>query len=362
MRVVQIMPEFNLAGAERMCQALSLELKNEIEVIVVSLYSINTEITELMENNGIKVIYLDKKPGLDLLTIKKLYMLFKEIKPDVIHTHRYVMQYAIPAAFLAGVKRMVHTVHSMADKEVPKLQQKLHYLFFKYFRVIPVSISPVVQQSIINRYKLESDKVPIIYNGIDLKTIYDKLDYERNEVFTFLHVGRFTVAKNHFEMIKAFQKLHEEHTDTRLLLVGVGELFNDVKEYIKQNNLSDSVIQLGLKNDVISLYKLADVFILPSVYEGMPMTIIEAMATGMPIIATNVGGIPDMLTNEKSALLSGTDSNEIYENMLKMYEDKLIRKKLGEQAKAESIKFSAINMAIRYKKLYFDGISDGYFQ
>ena len=352
MRVVQIMPDFDLAGAERMCQELALELKNDMEVIVVSLYRLHTDITKSFESNGIQVIYLDKKPGLDLSMIKKLYKILKEIKPDIIHTHRYVMEYAIPAAIFAGVKRRIHTVHSLAEKEVPKMQQKLHYLFFKYFNVIPVSISPAVQLSVTERYGLDKYYTPLIYNGIDFNSISEKISYKRNEIFTFLHVGRYAVAKNHFEMIKAFKNLKKLYPDTRLILIGGGELFDDIKEYIASNNLKESVIQLGRRKDVNLLYKTADVFMLPSIYEGMPMTIIEAMSAGMPIVATNVGGIPDMVSDGNSALLSGTKSDEIYINMLKMYEDEGLRKKLGEKAKSESVIFSSKNMAKIYKKLY----------
>lgn len=353
MKVIQIMPDFGLAGAERMCEALTLEIKDEVEVIVISLYRIHTDITDNLEKKGVKIIYLDKKRGLDLSMINKLYKIFKQIKPDVIHTHRYVMQYAIPAAIFAGIKKRIHTVHSVANKEVPNLQQKLHYIFYKYFNVIPVSISPSVQKSVINRYRLQANKTPIIYNGINFEGVSQKSTYTRDEIFTFLHVGRYAVAKNHIEMIKAFQALHKNHMDTKLLLIGEGELYYEVQQYISENNLSDCVKQLGLKKNVLSLYKTADVFILPSIYEGMPMTLIEAMATGMPIISTYVGGIPDMLINGESALLSTPNSDDIYINMLKMYNNEKLRVKLGTRAKKDSINYNSKIMAERYKKLYF---------
>ena len=118
MKIIQIMPEFSLAGAEIMCENLTYELhKLGYDVFIISMYNYHSEITERMEKNGIKIWYLDKMPGWDFSMIEKMEKIFIQEKPDVIHTHRYVMQYAIPAAILAKVKRRIHTVHSVAKAE-----------------------------------------------------------------------------------------------------------------------------------------------------------------------------------------------------------------------------------------------------
>ena len=118
MKIVQIMPEFGLAGAETMCENLTYELiKLGHNVIVVSMYDYHSPITERLEKAGVDVRYLGKKPGLDFSMIGKIKKLLKKNKVDVIHTHRYCAQYAIPAAITAGVKLRVHTVHNIAEKE-----------------------------------------------------------------------------------------------------------------------------------------------------------------------------------------------------------------------------------------------------
>ena len=119
-RILQVMPEFGLAGAEIMCETLCYQLQDsgKYNVVVVSLFDFHSPITERMEDRGIKILYLGKKQGLDLSVIQKLYRVMKDYSIDIVHTHRYVMQYVIPAAILARVKIRIHTVHNIASKEV----------------------------------------------------------------------------------------------------------------------------------------------------------------------------------------------------------------------------------------------------
>ena len=141
MKVIQVMPNFALAGAEIMCENLIYELRRQgIEVIAVSFFDEHTAITERLEGNGVKIIYLRKKMGLDFSIIKKLRKVFKQEKPDVIHTHRYAPIYAIPAAILARVKCRVHTVHNVAQKENKKFGRLFNKVFFKSSICIPWGI------------------------------------------------------------------------------------------------------------------------------------------------------------------------------------------------------------------------------
>ena len=116
--------------------------------------------------------------------------------------------------------------------------------------------------------------------------------------FHFLHVGRFAEQKNHVGMVKAFAEFHRTHPDADLTLVGSGELFDQVRDQIRSLGLEDVIHTPGQVDNIIELYSNYDAFLLPSHYEGMPITLIEAMASGMPIIASEVGGIPDMLRHD----------------------------------------------------------------
>lgn len=106
------------------------------------------------------------------------------------------MQYVIPAALLARIPVRIHTVHSIADKEVSKTQRKLHSLFYNNFKVTPVSISPLVKKSVIKEYSFLDNQVPMIYNGIDLERFIPRGDYqESKDIVNIIHVGRFSKEK-----------------------------------------------------------------------------------------------------------------------------------------------------------------------
>lgn len=352
MKILQIMPEFGLAGAERMAETLVIGLMEEgYNVQVVSLYDYHSDITDNLERHGVIIHYLGKKKGFDIKIFLKLISIFIKEKPDVVHTHRYVCGYALPGMVIARVPKRIHTVHNMAEKEsVPKIIQ---FICYHYFNVIPVSISPIIRQSISSFYKLNIRKIPVVLNGIDLMKCQEKIDYvQREKKFCFLHIGRFSAQKNHKKMVKAFSKLHEKYPDIILKLVGDGPLIDEIKEEIMTYGLEDSVFFLGSMNNVYPVYKTADVFLLPSIYEGMPITLIEAMGFGLPIIASNVGGIPDMLENGVSALLCVPEIDSIVENMELLYLNKSLREKLGTEAKRVSLKFSAKKMIMEYMKIY----------
>lgn len=353
MKVIQIMPEFDLAGAEIMCENLVYALKKlGQDVIVVSLYSRKTTITYRMEAAGIDIRYLDKKSGLDLSMIGKLRNIFKEEKPDVIHTHRHVKQYAIPAAVLSGVEKRIHTVHNIASKELKKSARILARFFYKFCKTTPVALSGIVKESIVLEYGLKESAIPVVFNGIDLSKCIPKHIYENEGRFTILHIGRFAEAKNHLMLLRAFKLFHEQKPDTRLMLIGDGKKRADIETYIKENELEECVELLGLQSNVYGFLNEADMFTLPSIYEGVPMTLIEAMGTGLPIVATKVGGIPDMLTNDESALLVDVNEESITRAFLRVYEDKALRNKLGRNAKARSCEFSFEMMAKKYVDIY----------
>ena len=352
MRIVQIMPEFGLAGAEIMCENLTYELvRLGHHVTVVSMYDYHSAITERFEKAGIDVRYLGKKSGFDFSMIRKMKKILKEIKADVVHTHRYCAQYAVPAAILAGVKCRVHTVHSVAKEENGKLARKLNKIFFKKNGLVLVALSEKIQDTIVDEYGMEKHFVPVIFNGINLKKCNVKKDYSYNEKFKIMHVGRFQDVKNHKGLIAAFEIFNQKYPNSELHLIGDGENKKEIEELVVTKNLSDSVVFYGLQSNVHQFLSNMDVFTLPSLYEGIPMTLIEAMGTGLPIVATAVGGITDML-DENSAQLVPVDVEAIAQAFEKYYLSYDLRKFNGENALKAAERFSAEKMAREYINIY----------
>ena len=354
MKILQVIPYFCFGGAETMCENLTYALKQKGHAVtVVSLYNEHTSISDRMEAAGVRILYLDKKLGLDISMVPKLRRIIRREKPDVVHTHLDVIKYAVPAARLAGVKACVHTVHSVAYKEAEGTAQKIiNKTFYKLGWSVPVALSPEVQDTIASFYGMDAKKIPVIYNGIDLSICMPKKEYGSGDTVKLVHVGRFDVPKNHAGLLKAFQKLHGTYPQCRLVLVGDGDLREDMEKLAQELEISDVVHFAGMQSNVHPYLQDADIFVLPSSYEGIPMTIIEAMGTGLPIVATAVGGVPDMLKDEESGLLVPCEPDAVCDACARLVEDRQLRQRLGQAALQDSLRFSAEHMAEQYIQEY----------
>ena len=353
MKVLQIVPTFRIAGAEIMCENLCYALRESgCDVVAVSLFTEHTPITDRLESSGIKVIYLDKKLGFDVSMLAKLKKTIRNEKPDVVHTHIGAARYAMLAASFCHVRTKVHTVHSIAQQEQSPVGKAVNKFLYKHCGVTPVALSKEIKDSIKTVYKLPEQKIPVVLNGIDLTRCQPKSGYSRAEVFKIIQIGRFCDVKNHELVLRSFAVFVKKHPDARLQLVGDGELRPAMMHLAKELQIENVVEFVGLQNDVFPWLHSADLFLLPSKYEGTPMSIVEAMGTGLPIIATSVGGIPDMLENGNDAILIGNRQSEILEALERFYSSEQLRKTCGQNAKIKSINFSSSTMAKSYLAVY----------
>ena len=357
MKVLQIIPMFKLAGAETMCENLCYALSSQgCNVIAISLYTEHTPITDRLERAGIRVEYLEKKKGFDFSTIVKLYRLIKKEKPEVVHTHIYAARYALPVAVFCGIPSKIHTVHNVAQQEQAKAGKIVNKFLFRHCGVVPVALSEEVKKTVEVVYGIPEQKIPVVFNGIDLSKCQVKEDYTKKKEFKIIHIGRFMDVKNHGLILRSFAQFVKQHPDAKLQLLGEGVLREEMEQLAKSLQIESSVEFAGLQSNVYPWLHNADVFILPSKFEGMPMTLIEAMGTGLPIIASAVGGVPDMLTDGKDALLIRPESAELCKALEKLYTADDVRKQLGIEAKEKSAVFSNDSMAKQYIEIYKNNI------
>lgn len=352
-KVIQVIPDLSLGGAEIMVENLTTTLINKkIDVCIVSLYNNSSPITKRLESQGVKIYYLNKVKGLDIKIIYKLIKLFLKEKPTVIHTHLYAMPYGIAAAFLSRIPQRVHTIHSIPTKEVGKMNRKINYYLYKYFKVKPIAISPLIKKEVAKEYSINKDKVFMIENGIMLRSNFNKEKYKDKKEFKIIHVGSFKKAKNHFQLLKSFKIVNDTFPNTRLELIGSGALENSIRNLVSDLSLTESVDFLGEKENVYEYLYKSDVFVLPSLWEGMPIALLEAMDAGMPIVATAVGGIPDMLKDQESAFLVQNNEMEIANAIMLFIKNDNMRMKMGAAANEAVKSFSSDIMATKYKKVY----------
>lgn len=347
-----VLPSLGDGGGERLAVDIASRLDKSIfNIKLISLYgkmqSINTS---LAIKNNLDIIYLDKKIGFDFSIFKKIRKIFKKYKPDIIHSHTDVLLYLLP--FYKKKQIKLHTIHSVAEKEAVGYQKLVRKIAFKNKKVIPVGICDTVTDTIARYYKMSKDKIPTIYNGINTKK-YSFENRKRNDVFTWINVGTLYEVKNQIYLIDLFEKFQKKVPNSKLLILGDGPMKNEIKNYIDSKHLNDKIIMVGKVENVNDYLKIADVYVISSKYEGMPLSMIEAMSSGLPIVSTNVGGIRDVIKNaENGYLFELQNDNDALEAFEKLYYDILLWELISKNNIEKSKKYDYELMANAYTRLY----------
>lgn len=361
MKIIQILPSLHTGGGEKFAIDLSNELsKNGNKVIICVLDKLGNDLNLLkMANSDVKIISLNKTSSFSFKTMINLYFFIKKEKPDVIHTHLRGLIYSIFVIFFTKIP-IIHTIHNLADKEISKNFQKIHKIFFKYFSVIPVSISPIVLESTKKLYGKEFNE--LVYNGVSPLQLTDKLTSLRNELESYksskntkivLNIGRITQQKNQLMLIEAINEMVKNNHDIILLIVGSKETdINYFKECLEKVKFENNIKFLGIKENVSDYIYLSDVFCLSSIYEGLPLVILETMSLGKQIVSTPAGGVVDVIKDYQNGFLTKSfDKNELKLKLLEAIKnpcnEELIIKNFNENYSMEICMGNYMNIYIR---------------
>ncbi|WP_243028295.1 glycosyltransferase [Thermus albus] len=362
MRLLQILPNFGPGGAERMVTHLLLRLdRNRFQVAAVSLFDRQgTDLEAMLERAGVPVWYLGKHRGFDPRMFGRLEGVFREFRPDIVHTHRYVLRYLLPSVLSQRARAWIHTVHTLAEKEVDFVGKWVHRLAFR-LGVVPVAIAQEVAQSLERVYGMKN--VPLIPNGIPVseyalgekaRRAWRKQEgFEETEVL-IVSVARLSPQKDPFTLLQAFSFVVWQHPKLCLLVVGDGPLRSELEEMAKRLGLADRVRFLGVRTDVPEVLAGADVFVLSSRYEGNPLSVMEAMAAGKPVVATAVGGVPELVEDGVSGILVPPgDVEALARAIARLVEDVGLRLRLGQEASNRAREQFDVGFMVRqYETLY----------
>lgn len=230
--------------------------------------------------------------------IKTLVRLFKENKYLIVHSGMNTLApISLFAAWMAGVPIRINHNHSTAGKGEFKRNCLKYCLrpFAKLFANHYCACSKYAGKWLFGKNFFNSGKVTVFNNAVDTsKFAFSKSNRDRlrkelgiSNKYVIGHIGRFTKQKNHSFLIDIFEQYYKTNPNAVLLLVGIGELQEEIKDTVKQKKLEDAVIFLGKRSDVDELYSAMDVFLLPSLYEGLPVVGVEAQVSGLPCIFSN---------------------------------------------------------------------------
>ncbi|MFN3692327.1 MAG: glycosyltransferase [Fervidobacterium sp.] len=179
------------------------------------------------------------------------------------------------------------------------------------------------------------------------------LNITEDEV-VFVSVARLTPEKDHLTLIKVFENVSKLYRNTKLFLVGDGPMREELQREVREREIGDRVIFLGIRKDVPEILSASDVFVLSSIYEGNPLSVMEAMAAGKPVIATSVGGVPELVDDgETGILVKKGNVTELEKAMISFLENRKLIKDVGSRGRDKAIKYFDVSyMTEEYGKLY----------
>lgn len=290
MKIAHVADSVEVGGAEVMMATLARIHRAEgHEVSVHCLYAEGPLAKELRDE-GIAVLVHGPAPGGVLL--RRLWRAFRDNRPDVVHCHNAAATvYGAPVAKFAGVRTVVATRHGLADRQLFRQELKFWIAARLFCRTIVV-VSEAVRRSLESHALACPGKLALIRNGA--AALDGGGGETRGGGFVLVNVARLTPLKDHLTLLRAVELARKTIPDLKLWIIGDGEQRAKLNAYISQAGMGDWVSLLGERKDVGAYLARADVFVLSSRSEGLPISLLEAMASGLPAVSTEVGGIPEV--------------------------------------------------------------------
>jgi glycosyltransferase involved in cell wall biosynthesis len=335
-------------------------------VCICSRAPLGSHLEAAVEQMGVPLYFLEvTEKRLHWVQDPKLDALFKKYRPTIVHTHLGGIVYAFVLTMKYRTPVRVHTLHSVAAHEMgmgPSRRVRLLAFRFRVGSFVPVAIAEEVARTFETLYNYPN---PILIpNGVSIdafspdrevrQRVRRELEVEP-QTLVFVHVGRFAAVKNHEMLVAAFAQLvGQQPLLTELWLVGDGELREAVQHQVRALGIESRVRFLGVRSDIPDLLRAADVFVFPSRWEGNPLSVMEAMATGLPVIATAVGGVPELVEDGASGILiPNEDRDALVAAMQRMVEQPDLRVQMGQAARCRAVERFDIRQTVRaYEALY----------
>ncbi len=361
-RVLQVVPSLRPGGAERMMMHLLLGLnRSRYSVAAVSLGARHSsDLEQIADDAGVDMYYLGKRRGFDLRIFPKFDRILREFRPDVVHLHLNALLYAAPPSLMRGVPAIVYTAHNYPDLLVPRPLRSFYRTCF-HCGITLVSIARSLVLPLQIEFKI--DRLPLIPNGIPVDQFrypgMSRLSWRRragflDHDFLFLSVARLSPQKNHELMLRAFAADPKMRVQAHLLLAGDGELRDPLERLAQELDIDARVHFLGNRTDIAEMMGACDAFVLSSWQEGNPLCVMEAMAAGLPVISTAVGGVPELIWPGIHGLLTEPGSVESFAHaMSTMMRDTEFREECAlRSAQRAARKFDVQGMIDGYDSLY----------
>ncbi|MFC1878375.1 glycosyltransferase [Chloroflexota bacterium] len=369
MKILYLVGTLNLGGIERLTSDLSLALKRsgDWQPSVCCLIAPQGHFLDILQAHGVPVYEcrLDQK---NLFSFPiRFARLLKQLTPDLIHSHVY---YSVPwqvlGARLAGVKRLVFSYHNMMPTHSTHLLARLRMILYDRLSQPYISALTAVSRGLrchlANLLLRAENSFYVIHNPVDTErfrpapqtreAIRREMGFKETD-FLVGSVGRLVADKGHIYLLQAAKLLRSQYPDIRFILVGDGPLGATIQSKIKAHSLEDTVKLLGSSTNVERLYNGLDCFVVSSIREGGPITLLEAMACGLPVVSTPVGLAPEALADGCGILTPPADPEALAHAILEIMNNHPKAQRYAQQARTRVLqKFNLDRISQEYIQLY----------
>lgn len=369
--IAHILYRFAVGGLENgVVNLINRIPENQYRHVIISLTD-STDFKHRIKIANVEVYCLHKKPGHDIGLYWRLWKLLRTLKPDITHTRNLAALEMVIITMLAGVRRRVHSEHGWGMSDVNGTNRKYQLLrkTMSFFTHRYIGLSKHIVDYLHESAGIPSRKLTQIYNGVDAdKFSSDKsqhadiknlpTDFISKETIVIGTVGRMEPVKDQVTLAEAFIQLVENcesnKNNLRLIMVGEGDLRAAAQAKLDAAGLTDQVWLPGSLDNVSQLMNAMSIFALPSRNEGISNTILEAMASSLPVVATNVGGNPELVIEGETGMLVEAERPDLMMLALKDYVNDSTKRISHGQAASSLIneKFRLDHMVNNYLSVY----------
>jgi glycosyltransferase involved in cell wall biosynthesis len=364
--ICHVIHALGVGGAEVLVDQMIRRMQKDFRCIVAVLDEIG-EIGNRLQEDGFIVEHLHRQPGIDRGCATRLRQFADREGAEILHAHQCTPFFqAMLSRGLTGRRPVVFTEHGRHFPDTPSRKRAIvnRMLLKRCDRLF--GCGAAVRQALINNEGLPESRVEVIYNGVDLKAlskptagarerIRAEFGYSAND-FVVVQVARLHELKDHQTALKAVDEARHKIPGLRLLLAGDGDQRSAIKQTIRERGLDQTVTLAGTRKDIADLLSASDVFLLSSISEGIPLTVIEAMAARRPVVSTAVGGLPEIIEHGVSGMLAPSgDASSLAASLVQLYQNADLRNQMAEVAAGRAQeKFSLQGMLNSYRDVYYD--------
>lgn len=327
--VLQLVEGFSLGGAEgKLLELVKCLDPNRFRIVVCGLglegpSGTISEEFEKLKDYGIEVIKIPRKYRIDFSLIYKLVKLIRNYRIDIIMTTLFYADVIGPIIGKLGKVKAVFLWETISSPDWLVPRRLLAYRAVVRWCEKVISVSQATADFLIEKRGVPPGKVLVIPYGVNLekykdgngKAVKDELGLTENHKIIGM-VGRLEPQKGHIYLINAATQLVKKYPQVKIMIIGEGKLRSDLEKRVAEEQLSTNFLFLGSRNDVPDLLNAMDIFTLPSLFEGLPNVILEAMAANKPIVATSVDGTKEAVVNNETGILVPPKDPESLSNAL----------------------------------------------